>query len=135
MFGRGVSWQRRALGATAAVAVMATLGAGPVLAEKDDGGKSGKLVHVIVRLGDGVSVNSKKLMKEFDGKLEADLAPIGGFAGFVPADKLDELRAVAGVTEVTADVSLNGNPTDPVATTSGDDTSGFVDGDFGRKGA
>jgi serine protease AprX len=137
MFGRGVSWQRRALGATAAVAAIATLGAGPVLAEKGDGGKSGKqeLVHVIVRLGDGVSVNSKKLMKEFDGKLEADLAPIGGFAGFVPADKLDDLRAVAGVTEVTTDVSLNWNPTDPVATTSGDDTSGFVDGDFGRKGA
>ena len=130
---RGVSWWRRAQGTAVAVAAVALLAMGPAVA--DPGTNNTNLVHVIVRYDDNVPLSAKLLIKTIAGKPDADLPAINGFSAFVQSRRIDDLRALPGVAEVTQDVSLNWSPTDPVATSPADATSGFVVGDFGRRGA
>jgi serine protease AprX len=94
-----------------------------------------RLVHVIVRVVPGASVNEADAVSSVGGTLDADVPSIGGFSAFIPPDKLDALRAVAGVLEVAPDPSLNWNGSDPVATSKRDAVSGFVEADFGRRPA
>ena len=118
---RGVSWRRRAHGTAAAVAAVALLAVAPALTVPASAAAPAT-VHVIARLGDDVSLSTspRKLVRDLGGTFDADLAPVNGFAAFLPVNKVDDLRAVPGVLEVTEDVSLNWSPTDPVSTSPAD---------------
>jgi serine protease AprX len=130
---RGVSWWRRAKGGAAAATAIALLGITPALARNS--APTAKLVHVIVRLEPNTPVTSRLLIKALAAKPDGDLPVVNGLSAYVQPNKIDDLRRVAGVAEVTEDVSLNWSPTDPVASTSDDAASGFVSRDFGRRGA
>src|SRR4051812_35663496 len=127
MYVRGVSWRRRAVGTAAAAVALAALAAGPVKAGVgNNGSNNGNKVHVIVRVASDALVNPADLLAVYGGKFDANLAPVGGFAAYIPADKVNAFRAVPGVLEVTQDISLNWTPTDPVAGSPSDGRSGFV---------
>src|SRR4051812_17142953 len=132
MYVRGVSWRRRAWGAAAAVVALASLSTGPV---KAGAGNNGNKVHVIVRVASDALANPADLLPLYGGRFDGNLAPVGGFAAYLPSDTVEAFRSAPGVIEVSQDVSLNWNPTDPVATTGSDAAAGFVQRDFGRRGA
>jgi serine protease AprX len=135
MADRGVSWRRRAHGTAAAVAALALFAVGSASAGSTTTSSSKNVAHVIVRFEDNVPLSTKLLIKTLAGKPDADLPAVNGFSAFVQTSRIPDLRAVPGVLEVAEDVSLNWSPTDPVATTPRDGASGFVQADFGRRGA
>ena len=141
MYVRGVSWRRRAMGTAAAVVAAVALAAGPVQAGNGNGnsgngnGNGNSRVHVIVRVDDQLAMTPALLVASLGGKLDGGLGPVNGFSAFVAPNKLDLLRSIPGVVEVTQDDSLNWAPSDPVAPSTDDGTSGFVSSDFARRGA
>jgi serine protease AprX len=64
------------------------------------------LVSVVVQESDGTGNGPQRAVEAFGGSVTKEFSVISGFSATVPADRLDALRAVPGVTSVTEDASL-----------------------------
>ena len=117
--GYGVTWgglplyTRRAM--TVAVATLVAAGlAGPTAASAatTTTASSADQLSVIVRESDGAGNAPERAVAAFGGTVGRELDILGGFTAQVPADRLDALRAVPGVSEVTKDAGLALQSTD-----------------------
>src|SRR3954453_10790885 len=117
--GYGVTWggvpftARRAMTVAAATLVVAGL-AGPTAASAatTTTASSADQVSVIVRESDGAGNGPERAVSTFGGTVGHQLDILGGFTAKVPADRLDALRAVPGVAEVSRDAGLALQSTD-----------------------
>src|SRR4051794_40906595 len=107
----GVTWggipmhAKRAM--TVAVATLVAAGlTGPATASAAALTSSADKVSVIVREAAGSGDVPEKAVSAFGGSVGRQLEILGGFTAEVPADRLDALRAVAGVQSVTQDAGL-----------------------------
>jgi serine protease AprX len=107
----GVTWggipmhAKRAM--TVAVATLVAAGlTGPATASAAAPTSSADKVSVIVREAAGSGNVPEKAVSAFGGSVGRQLEILGGFTAEVPADRLDALRAVAGVQSVTQDAGL-----------------------------
>jgi serine protease AprX len=107
----GVTWggipmhAKRAM--TVAVATLVAAGlTGPATASAAAPTSSAGKVSVIVREAAGSGDVPEKAVSAFGGSVGRQLEILGGFTAEVPADRLDALRAVAGVQSVTQDAGL-----------------------------
>src|SRR4051812_40545078 len=115
----GVTWggppfsARRAMTVAAATLVVAGL-AGPTAASAatTTTASSADQVSVIVRESDGAGNGPERAVSAFGGTVGHQLDILGGFTARVPSDRLDALRAVPGVSEVTRDAGLALQSTD-----------------------
>jgi serine protease AprX len=64
------------------------------------------LVSVVVRESEGTGSGPQRAVEAFGGSVTDQFSVMAGFSAQVPADRLDALRAVPGVTSVTEDASL-----------------------------
>jgi len=69
-------------------------------------------VSVIVRESDGAGNGPERAVSAFGGTVGHQLDILGGFTAKVPTDRLDALRAVPGVAEVSQDAGLALQSTD-----------------------
>ena len=112
----GVTWggvpfnARRAMTVAAATLVVAGL-AGPTtaFAATTTSASTAADVSVIVRETPGSGKLPEQAVRALGGSVGRQLSVIGGFTADVPADRLDALRAVAGVESVSEDASLTLN--------------------------
>ena len=117
--GYGVSWggppraAGRVLTAFVAAAVVAGT-AGPAAASVPTAG-SAEAASVIVRELRGAGDLPERAVAALGGTAEEPLGIIGGFTASVPRDRLDALRAMAGVRSVTEDVAVQLHDADTVA--------------------
>ncbi|MCW2580345.1 MAG: peptidase and in kexin sedolisin, partial [Blastococcus sp.] len=107
----GVTWggvplhARRAM--TVAVATLVAAGlTGPATASAAALTSSADQVSVIVRELAGSGNAPEQAVAAFGGSVGRQLEILGGFTAELPADRLDKLRAVAGVESVTEDAGL-----------------------------
>jgi serine protease AprX len=107
----GVTWggvplhARRAM--TVAVATLVAAGlTGPATASAAALTSSADQVSVIVRELAGSGNAPEQAVAAFGGSVGRQLEILGGFTAELPADRLDRLRAVAGVESVTEDAGL-----------------------------
>src|SRR5947209_15262976 len=63
-------------------------------------------VPVVVREAAGTGNGPEQAVAAFGGSVGRELSILGGFTANVPSDRLDALRAVPGVAEVTEDAGL-----------------------------
>jgi serine protease AprX len=92
--------------ATVAVAAAVGIGVvGPVAAEAATPSHAAE-VQVVVRESSGAGNGPEQAVTAFGGKVLRQLDVIDGFSAAVPKDRLDALRATAGVVSVTADAGL-----------------------------
>jgi serine protease AprX len=112
--GYGVTWgglplsTRRAM--TVAVATLVAAGlAGPTAASAATTvpASSADQVSVIVREANGAGTAPEHAVTAFGGTVGRQLGILGGFTAKVPSDRVDALRAVPGVSEVTEDAGLS----------------------------
>jgi serine protease AprX len=113
----GVTWggvplhARRAM--TVAVATIVAAGlTGPATASAAALTSSAGQVPVIVRELAGSGNAPEQAVSAFGGSVGRQLEILGGFTAEIPADRLDALRAVAGVQSVTEDAGLALSSTD-----------------------
>src|SRR4051812_14927580 len=117
--GYGVTWgglplyTRRAMTVAVATLVVAGL-AGPTAASAAIRvpASSADQVSVIVREANGAGNAPEHAVTAFGGTVGRQLDILGGFTATVPSDRLDALRAVPGVAEVTQDAGLALQSTD-----------------------
>ncbi|MCW2683280.1 MAG: peptidase and in kexin sedolisin [Blastococcus sp.] len=107
----GVTWggvplhARRAM--TVAVATLVAAGlTGPATASAAALTSSADQVSVIVRELAGSGNAPEQAVAAFGGSVGRQLEIVGGFTAELPVDRLDKLRAVAGVESVTEDAGL-----------------------------
>jgi serine protease AprX len=107
----GVTWgglsmqAKRAM--TVAVATLVAAGlTGPVTASAATLTSSADAVPVIVREAAGSGNAPEQAVTAFGGTVGRQLEILGGFTARVPADRLNALRAVAGVESVTENAGL-----------------------------
>jgi serine protease AprX len=118
----GVTWggvpfhARRAMTVAAATLVVAGL-AGPTAASAatTTSASSAGQMSVVVRELDGAGNGPERAVSAFGGSVGRQLDILGGFAAKVPVDRLDALRAVAGVASVSEDAGLTLQSTDVAA--------------------
>jgi serine protease AprX len=110
----GVTWggvplqARRAM--TVAVATLVAAGlTGPATASAAALASSADQVSVIVREATGSGDAPERAVSAFGGSVTRQLGVIGGFTAEVPVDRIDALRAVAGVESVSENASLTLN--------------------------
>jgi serine protease AprX len=95
---------RRLLTVAAATAI--TVGvAGPAVAEAATPSAAAP-VQVVVREDPGAGAAAQQAVARLGGSVGRELKLINGFTASVPADRLDVLRAVPGVAEVTENAGL-----------------------------
>src|SRR3954447_23145773 len=107
----GVTWGGLPMHARrfATVAVAAAVGVGvigPVAAEAATPSSAAK-VQVVVRETTDAGNTPEQAVAAFGGKVLRQLDVLNGFSASVPKDRLDALRATAGVVSVTADAGLS----------------------------
>jgi serine protease AprX len=113
----GVTWggvpmhARRAMTVAVATLVVAGL-TGPATASAAALTSSADQVSVIVRELAGSGNAPEQAVSAFGGSVGRQLEILGGFTAEIPADRLDALRAVAGVQSVTEDAGLALSSTD-----------------------
>ena len=113
----GVTWggvprhAGRATAVTVATLVAAGL-IGPATAAAATSTSSADAVSVIVRELAGSGDAPERAVAAFGGSVTRELDIIGGFTADVPADRLDALRAVAGVESVSENAGLELQSTD-----------------------
>jgi serine protease AprX len=117
--GYGVTWgglplyTRRAM--TVAVATLVAAGlAGPTAASAatTPSASSADQLSVIVRETNGAGNTPERAVAAFGGTVGRQLDILGGFTATVPSDRVDALRAVPGVAEVSEDAGLALQSTD-----------------------
>jgi serine protease AprX len=110
----GLSAKARAA-VTVAVAAAVTVGvAGPAAAQVPRPSSSAP-VQVIVRETPDAGSLPERVAARLGGSVVRELPIIHGFSAELPADRLDALRATAGVTSVTEDASLSLSDADVAA--------------------
>jgi serine protease AprX len=107
----GVTWGGLPMHARrlATVAVAAAVGVGvigPVAADAATPSSASK-VQVVVRETSGAGNTPEQAVSAVGGSVLRHLDVIGGFTASVPKDRLDALRATAGVVSVTEDAGLS----------------------------
>jgi serine protease AprX len=91
---------------TVAAATAITVGvAGPAVAQTATPSAAAP-VPVVVREASGAGGAAQQAVSHLGGSVGRELGLINGFTATVPADRLDALRAVPGVAEVTEDAGL-----------------------------
>jgi serine protease AprX len=103
--GGGLSTRARAAVTVAATAALALGVAGPAAAQAAQPSSTAP-VSVVVREAPGAGALPEHVVAQFGGSVVRRLSIIHGFSAKVPADRLDALRATAGVTSVTEDARL-----------------------------
>src|SRR3954468_5313547 len=107
----GVTWGGLPMHARrfATVAVAAAVGVGvigPVAADAATPSSAAK-VQVVVQENTGAGDFPEQALTALGGKVLRHLDVINGFTASVPSDRLDTLRATAGVASVTEDAGLS----------------------------
>ncbi|MGZ4570615.1 MAG: S8 family serine peptidase [Blastococcus sp.] len=98
------TWACRLATAAAATAVVVGV-AGPAAAQAATPSAAAP-VRVVVREAPGAGTLPEQVVQRLGGNVQRELPIIGGFSARVPGDRLDALRASAGVAEVTEDAGL-----------------------------
>ncbi|WP_448613726.1 S8 family serine peptidase [Modestobacter sp. URMC 112] len=101
---------QRVITVAAAAAVVAGMSAPATASAATEG--SGAQVPVVVREATGTGAAPERAVAAFGGTVVRQLDIINGFSARVPADRLEALRAVRGVDEVTEDAGLTLQSTD-----------------------
>src|SRR4051794_32338151 len=121
-FAQGVTWGGLSLSArriaTVATSFLVAAGvAGPAMATAAQAAtpSDADLVSVVVQETGGTGNGPERAVQAYGGSVTKQFSVISGFSAQVPADRLDALRAVPGVTSVTEDASLTLSDADVAA--------------------
>ena len=106
----GVTWggpaqHARRFMTVAAAAALAVGVAGPAVAQAATPSAAAP-VQVLVREAPGAGGAAQQAVNHLGGSVGRELKLINGFSATVPADRLDALRAVPGVVEVSENAAL-----------------------------
>jgi serine protease AprX len=84
----------------------------------DDGAAMWEIADVVVQASDGDVTGARRLFAALGGTVHADLPIIGGFAGSIGRDRIEELSAAPVIAAVTPDARLESMSDDSSGTRS-----------------
>src|SRR3954462_3986305 len=115
-FSRGVTWgglpqHARRVATIATAAFLAAGVAGPAMASVAEAAtpSTADLVSVIVQERSGTGNGPERAVEAFGGSVGQEFTVFQGFSAKVPGDRIDALRSVPGVSDVTKDAGLTLN--------------------------